>query len=145
MLDGGGFGYQVLWPFTLMVVGITALAGAHIRTALLFSRATATYINRVARAVFVAYLLTVLFIRRDFLIAILDYVPALIFLGAAFLLAYRRQNRPAFLTGFFGVCIILFAAAAQQAKLGIHPRYFDHNAFTMFSRRSPYLWFSSQH
>jgi hypothetical protein len=75
-----------------------------------------------------AYFVIVLFIRRDFLIAILDYLPALIFVGGAFLLAHRRQKKPAFLIGFLGVCIMLFAAAAQQAKVGIHPRYFDHNA-----------------
>jgi hypothetical protein len=127
-LDESSIGYRLLWPFTLIVIGITALAGVHIGTALLFSRSTAIYINRLALAVFMAYLVIVLFIRRDFLIAILDYLPALLFIGGAFLLAHRRQKRPAFLAGFLGVCIMLFAAAAQQAKLGIHPRYFDHNA-----------------
>jgi hypothetical protein len=67
-------------------------------------------------------------VRRDFRIAILDYVPALVFLGVAFLLAYRRRKMPILLIGFIGVCTMLFAAAAQQAKIGIHPVYFDHNA-----------------
>ena len=31
----------------------------------------------------------------------------------------------------FGVCTMLFAAGAQQAKLGIDPRYFDHMRSTM--------------
>jgi hypothetical protein len=127
-LDESSIGYRILWPFTLIVMGGTALAGVHIGTALLFSRSTAIYINRVALAVFIAYFVIVLFIRRDFLIAIFDYLPTLIFIGGAFLLAHLRQKRPAFLAGFLGVCIMLFAAAAQQAKLGVHPRYFDHNA-----------------
>ncbi len=127
-LDKSSPGYRILWPFTLIVIGITALSAVHISTALLFSSSTAVYINRVALAVFLAYVLIVLFIRRDFLIAILGYLPALIFIGVAFLLAYRRQKKPAFLMGFLGVCIMLFAAAAQQAKIGINPRYFDHNA-----------------
>jgi hypothetical protein len=75
-----------------------------------------------------AYSSIVLFIRGDFLIAILDYLPALVFLGGAFLLAYLRQKKPAFLIGFLGVCTMLCAAAAQQAKVGVDPRYFDHNA-----------------
>jgi uncharacterized membrane protein YgdD (TMEM256/DUF423 family) len=50
------------------------------------------------------------------------------FMGGGFLFAYRRRGRPPFLVGFLGICLMLFAAAAQQAKLGIHPRYFDHNA-----------------
>jgi len=41
-------------------------------------------------------------------------------------IAHRRTEAPAFLIGFLGVSTTLFAAAAPQAKLGIHP---DHNAF----------------
>jgi hypothetical protein len=127
-LDESSLGYRILWPFTLIVMGITALSGVHIGTALHFSRSTAASINRVALAIFVTYFAIVLFIRRDFLIAILDYLPALVFVGGAFLLSHRRQKKPAFLIGFLGVCTMLFAAAAQQAKVGIDPRYFDHNA-----------------
>jgi len=127
-LDESSLGYRILWPFTLIVMGITAVPGVHIGTALHFSHSTAVFINRVALAVFVTYFAIVLFIRRDFLIAILDYLPALLFVGGAFLLAHLRQKKPAFLIGFLGVCMMLFAAAAQQAKVGIDPRYFDHNA-----------------
>jgi len=131
-LDKSTVGYRVLWPFTLIVMGITALSGVHIAVALQFSRPIAVYINRVALAVFMAYIVVVLFIRRDFLIAILDYLPALLFIGTAFLLAHFRRKKPAFLIGFLGVCVMLLAAAAQQAKLGIHPQYFDHNALYHF-------------
>ena len=121
-------GYRILWPFTLVVMGITALAGVHIGTALQFTRSVATYINRAAMAVFAAYLIVVIFIRSDFLVAILDYVPSLIFIGVAFILAHRRHRKSRFLIGFLGVCTMLLAAAAQQAKIGIDPRFFDHNA-----------------
>jgi hypothetical protein len=127
-LDKSLLGYRILWPFTLIVMGITALSGVHIAAALQFSRPVAVYINRVAVAGFLAYIVIVLFIRRDFLVAILGYLPALIFVGEAFLLAYLRKKKPAFLVGFLAVCVMLVAAAAQQAKLGIDPLYFDHNA-----------------
>jgi hypothetical protein len=127
-LDKSSLGYRILWPITLIVIGVTALSGVHVGAALQFSRSIAVYINRIALTVFLAYIVIVLFIRRDFLIAILDYLPALTFIGVAFLLAHLRQKKPAFLIGFLGVCVMLFAAAAQQAKLGIDPRYFDHNA-----------------
>ena len=143
-LDESSLGYRILWPFTLIVMGITALSGVHIGTALQFSRSTAVYINRVALAVFLAYFLIVLFIRRDFLIAILDYLPALLFIGVAFLLAHRRQKKPAFLIGFLGVCTMLFASAAQQTKLGIIPTSITMR-FNMFSRPSHCSWFSSHH
>ena len=89
---------------------------------------TRVNINRIALVAFMSYVLIVLFVRRDFLIAILAYFPALVFIGVGFLLAYRRRRRRPLLIGFLGVCLMLFAAAAQQAELGIHPRYFDHNA-----------------
>jgi hypothetical protein len=127
-LDESSLGYRLLWPFTLIVMGITGWSGVYIGALLQFTNAAVLRIDRAAMAVFVAYFLVVLFVRRDFLVAILDYLPALIFVGAAFLLAYRRTGRLASLAGFLGICTILFAALAQQAKLGIHPRYFNYNA-----------------
>lgn len=127
-LDKSSPGYSILWPLTLIFVGVTALFGVQIGSALQFSPPTTTYINRGAVAIFLAYCAAVLFFRRDFRVAILDYVPALVFLGVTFLLAYRRRNQPRLLIGFIGVCTMLFAAAAQQAKIGIDPVYFDHNA-----------------
>jgi hypothetical protein len=127
-LDESSHGYSILWPFTLIVIGVTALFGVQIGSALQFCPPITTYINRGAVAIFLAYCAVVLFFRSDFRVAILDYVPALVFLGVTFLLAYRRRNQPRLLIGFIGVCTMLLAAAAQQAKIGIHPVYFDHNA-----------------
>lgn len=127
-LDENSLGYRVLWPFTLIVMGITGLSGVQIGTALQFSHRTRILINRIALVAFVSYVLIVVFVRRDFLIAILGYFPALIFIGGGFLLAYRRRKRVALLIGFLGICLMLFAAVAQRAKIGIDPRYFDHNA-----------------
>jgi len=127
-LDKNSLGYRVLWPFTLIVMGITGLSGVHIGTALQFSRRTRILINKISLVAFASYVLVVVFVRRDFLIAILGYFPALIFIGAGFFLAYLRQRRSPLLIGFLGICLMLFAAAAQQAKIGIDPRYFDHNA-----------------
>lgn len=127
-LDESSLGYRILWPSTLIVIGVTSLSGVYVGAALLFSRTKASYINRVALAAFSAYSFAVLFIRRDFRIAILDYLPSLVFVGGAFLLSYRSQRKPGLLVGFLGVCVMLFAAAAQQTEIGINPRYFDHNA-----------------
>jgi hypothetical protein len=126
--DESSPGYHFLWPFTLIVLGTTAMIGVQIGAGLQFPRSTAKNVGRSAFAIFIVYCLLVLFVRQDFRIAILGYVPALIFLGVAFLLAHRRQNTSMFLIGFIGVCTMLLAAAAQQAKIGIHPVYFDHNA-----------------
>jgi hypothetical protein len=127
-LDESSGGHRILWPFTLIVVGITALLGVQNGAALQLSGSAATHIDRGALAIFMAYCVLVLFVRRDFRVAILSYVPALVFLGVTFLLAYRRRNQPKLLIGFIGICTMLFAAVAQQAKIGINPVYFDHNA-----------------
>jgi hypothetical protein len=127
-LDQHSLGYKILWPFTLIVLGITGLSGIQIGSALHFSRRTRILINKIALVAFASYVLIVLFVRRDFLIAIIGYLPALIFIGAGFFLAYLRQRKSQFLIGFLGICLMVFAAAAQQAKLGVDPRYFDHNA-----------------
>jgi cation transport ATPase len=70
----------------------------------------------------------VLFFKHDFVVAIVDYFPVVLFLGWAFLAAYHRTRRTAFRLGFLGICVMLVAAAVQQARIGIHPRYFNHNA-----------------
>ena len=127
-LNESSLGHRILWSFTLVVIGITALAGVHVGTALLFTPSMATHVNRVAITGFVAYVDVVVFIRSDFLVAILGYLPSLIFIGIAFLLAHRRHRKLEFLIGFLGVCLMLVASAAQQAKIGIDPRYFNHNA-----------------
>jgi len=127
-LDESSSGYRFLWLFTLIVLGITAVVGVQIGASIQMPPSTAAYVKRGAFAIFMAYCLVLLFVSRDFRIAILGYVPSLIFVGVAFLLAYHRRKKPMFLIGFIGVCTMLLAAAAQQAKFGIHPLYFDHNA-----------------
>ena len=127
-LDQHSLGYRVLWPFTLIVMGITGLSGIQIGTALQFPHRTRILINKIALVAFASYVLIVVLVRRDFLVAIIGYLPALIFIGAGFLLAYLRRKQVTLLIGFLGICLMLLSAAAQQAKLGIDPRYFDHNA-----------------
>jgi len=127
-LDESSTGYRILWPLTLIFMGTTGLSGVRIGTALQFPAKTRVFINKIALVAFISYVFIVLFVRRDFLIAILAYLPALIFIGVGFLLAFSRRRRSVLLIGFLGICLMLFAAAVQQAKIEIEPRYFDHNA-----------------
>jgi hypothetical protein len=121
-------GHRILWPLTLIAIGLTALSGARIGAALQFAPLTALRISQVAAGLFLVYCIVVLFITDNFLVAILAYLPAVLFLGWVFWKAYRWTSRSAFMTGFAGICVMLVAAGAQQARLGIHPRYFNHNA-----------------
>jgi hypothetical protein len=127
-LDETSIGHRILWPLTLIMMGVTAVSGVYIGCGLLCSASSAMSIERVALAVFAGYALIVFFVRRDFLIAILGYLPALAFMGVGFLSAYLKGMGHGFLLGSLGVCTMFLSAATQQAKLGISERYFGYNA-----------------
>jgi hypothetical protein len=126
--DPASLGQRILWPLSLLAVGVTSLAGARTAALLHFDPITALRISQAAAALFAAYCAAVLFLTNNFLVAIAAYLPATLFLGWVFLQGHRRTGRSSFMYGFAGICVVLVAAAAQQANLGIHPRYFNHNA-----------------
>jgi hypothetical protein len=121
-------GQRILWPLSLLAIGVTSLAGARAASLLHFDAITALRISQTAATLFVLYCAAVLFLTSNFLLAIAAYLPVTLLLGWAFLQCYRRTGRSPFLYGFAGICVVLVAAVAQQAKVGIHPRYFNHNA-----------------
>jgi hypothetical protein len=121
-------GSRALWPLTLIAIGITSLAGTGIGAVLQFKTPVALAISRAAGVVFLLYCIVVLFAWNDFLVAILDYLPIVLFLGCVFIACYCRTRRPAFMIGFFGLCTVLLGTAIQHFRVAIHPRYFDHNA-----------------
>ena len=126
--DPASSGQRILWPLTLLAIGLTALSGINIGALIHFEASVVRAISRIAAVVFFVYCVVALFIAPTFLVAIIDYLPAALFLGWVFLQAYRRTQRPAFVLGFSGICVTLVAAGVQQARLGLHPRYFNHNA-----------------
>jgi hypothetical protein len=126
--DPGTTGSRTLWPVTLIAVGITSLAGTRIGAFAHFDITVASAISRAAVFIFFLYSIVILFISDDFVVAILDYLPVVLFLSWVFMAAYRRTKRPPFLIGFVGLCTMLGATGVQQARLSIHPRYFNHNA-----------------
>ena len=126
--DQASLGYHLLWPATLILIGVAALCGTRIGTMMEFTGAPARVINHSILAGFVIYVGVVLWISSAFLVAIIGYFPALIVLGISALMAYRREKVAAFLTGFFGICVTLIAAVVQQMRVDISARYFNHNA-----------------
>jgi hypothetical protein len=135
-LDESSLGHKVLWPFTLLCLGATALAGVLVGTALLFPPATGRLIHIAGALAYFAYMIVVLFIRRDFVVAILAYLPSLIFLAVAFLVVYARRGKADLLIGFLGICTMLIAAALQQAKWGFILAASTTTRCTTSSRRS---------
>jgi hypothetical protein len=119
---------SIVWSVTLLAIGWAALSAWAIGGRLVLTETAAGRLLGVAAAVYAAYAAVVLFVDRGFAIAVVHYLPAAVFLLAAFLVAWRRERRSAWLIGALGLVLTLVAGGTQQAGIGLHPRYFDHNA-----------------
>ena len=122
------FGQSVLWAATLIALGVTALCGWTIGARLYFSGSVAAWMQSGAVALFVLYCGVVLFVRRDFLVAVLYYLPATLFLLVVYGLVYQQEGEAAILIGLLGLVLTLAAAGIQQARLSLHPVYLSYNA-----------------
>jgi hypothetical protein len=130
----GFFGNQsslgpvVLWPATLVAIGVAALALWSLGATLIFSERVANWISWGAWFAFAIYVLLILFSSRAFWIAIINYIPASMFLLVAFIVVYARTGMSYLLVGVGGIVLTFIAATVQHTGISIHPRYFNHNA-----------------
>ena len=122
-------GYAVLWPATLLAIGVTALTMWTIGAKIYFSTTTARWITIVAAVGFVGYGIVVLFVTQDFFVVIVNYLPAVSFLLLVFLSLYLRTRARLALVGLAGLALILIASWVQHSGIALHPIYFNHNAF----------------
>jgi hypothetical protein len=76
----------------------------------------------------VGYALVVLFVWQEFLVAILAYAPAALFLLAVFIKRYVQKGDGGSIAGIAAVALAFLAAAIQRLEIGIHDRYLGHNA-----------------
>jgi len=122
-------GYAVLWPTTLLAIGMTALATWAIGAKIHFSTAIARWITIVAAAGFVGYCVVVLFVTQDFFVVIVNYLPAVFFLLLVFLDLYLKTRARLVLFGLVGLALILVASWVQHSGIALDPIYLNHNAF----------------
>ena len=92
------------------------------------SDSVAAWIQSGAVALFVLYCGVVLFISRDFLIAVSYYLPATLFLLVVYGLVYQQGRESAVLIGLLGLVLTFVAAGIQQAQWSLHPVYLSYNA-----------------
>lgn len=123
----GTTGHAILWPATLLAIGAAAVAawglGARVGGGRFAGAVTAA-----ALASFPLYAVFVLSGADDFRVAVLYYLPAVVSLTASFGIAYRREPTRARRLALVGLLLSFAAAAVQQLRVPIHPRFFDHNA-----------------
>jgi hypothetical protein len=127
-LDEQTAGEAILWPATLLAIGVTTLSTWAIGGKLLFSSRLVRWALVAAGIQFVFYGVMVLFCTQEFRVAVVNNLPADLFLLVALGLAYRREKHRRLLLATGGLALTLVAALLQQLGVGLHPIYFNHNA-----------------
>lgn len=126
--DAASNGRQILWQATLLVILVTSLAAWNVGAILLLSPRGAKIVRLLAIAQLVVFSFVVLFVRHEFFIAIIAYLPATLFLLIGLVAAYRSHHLPVLRWGVIGLALTFLAAAVQRFHIAVHPYYFDHNA-----------------
>jgi len=127
-LDMQTLGSVILWPMALLAIGVTTLSTWAIGAKLLFEGRVVRWVLIAAGVQFALYGIVVLCLTQKFWVAIVDNLPAVLFLLLALGLAYRREPHRSLLLAAGGPALTLVAALLQQLRVGIHPVYFNHNA-----------------
>lgn len=126
--DKSSWAETALWVPTLLALGVAGLAAWGVGASLALAPRPARVVVACAGALFGAYALGVVLGERRFGVAIAYYLPGVLFLAAAFWVRLRRTGERRWRAGLWGLGLTLASAVIQQAQIGIHPRYFDHNA-----------------
>ena len=126
--DKSSDGRRILWQATLLAILVTGLAAWNIGAGLLLTERNATLVRRLAILQLVIFSFVVMFVKPEFYVAVIAYVPATLFLLIGFIAGYRSRRLPALRWGIAGLGLTFLAAAVQRLNIAIHPHYFDHNA-----------------
>ena len=121
-------GNAIVWRATMVALGFASFSSWAIGARVAFSAGVVRTITRAALAVLAVYLVTVLSGKDNFLVAILHYLPGVLFFIVALTVLYARKRKREVLWGLSGLVLTLVASGLQQAGVGLHPVYFDHNA-----------------
>ena len=122
-------GRAVLWPATLIAILTSGLAAWFIAARIELRSRAEDIVRLAATGLSLVMALLVLFVTRNFAIAIVGYLPATLFLLYSLIAAYRRHRSRAIAWGIVGLSLTLVAAAVQRLHIVIHPVYLDHNVF----------------
>ena len=119
---------KLLWRLVLISLGVVSTAAWAIGARLLFADSMSRLITAAAAVEFVLYALVVVFVTDNFSVAIANYLPSTLFLIVAFFAAYGKSGAAPVAIGVAGLLLTLVAAGVQQARIALHPTYFNHNA-----------------
>ena len=127
-LDGATTGARILWPATLLAIGVSAAAAWVIGARLALAPAAARVMAVAAGLELIVYAAVILLVTRRFEAAIVNYVPAAVFLLIALCVRYRRTGQRATLIAALGLMLVFVASGVQVGRIAVDPVWFDHNA-----------------
>lgn len=126
--DHRTLGWRLLWYATMIALGVAATAVWSLGAYVQLGERMGALLRRSALWLLAVYVLIVLTISSRFIVAILMYLPATLFLLVALIDAYRRSPLREEGIAIGGLVLTLIAAAVQAFGVAVHPVYFDHNA-----------------
>ena len=128
-LDTSTLGYRILWPTTLLAIGVTA-ASAWVLTGFAISKSgnSARKWEVFALVTFLMYSAVVVFYSQRFTVVIVNYLPPMAALLVVSAREFVRTRANSFLFVAAGIVVTFLAASIQQARIGIHPTYLNHNS-----------------
>ena len=119
--------HTTVWNSTLIAIGAAGLAAWMIGGCLAASEKFNKWLTAAAVILFVIYCAVVVFLVNTFLVAIIYYLPATLFLFFAFLLRFLKRHSNYALSGISGLLLTFVAAGIQQFRIAPHPIWLDHN------------------
>ncbi len=122
-----GAAHDVLWATALIAIGASALALTGAAAEIGFSGRATRAVSAIAALAFAAYALAVLLGARQYLYALLAYLPATALMLGVLGVAWRRERDPRLAAAIAGLLLTFVAAAIQRAEIALHPRWFNHN------------------
>lgn len=127
-LDDTSLGHYILWRLTLITIGLVAFLSWMIGAELVIGDRGQQLIHKVAAFGLFFYSAYVIFGDQSFLIAVVNYLPAAMFLLVSLFLYSQKVKKNCGLWGVLGLLISFVATVLQQLEVGIHPVFFNHNA-----------------
>lgn len=127
-LDSNTLMYQILWTSTLLTIGATAFCCWVIGGISIGGNKMFVQWIMIASIIFIIYAVTVILYNQNFIIAIINYVPAIIFLLIAMIIRFLKTKSIYCIWVILGIVISLIAAIIQQTGVSLHPIYFNHNS-----------------
>lgn len=117
-----------LWLLTMLAIGVAALAAWHLGSLLIEAPRAKRWISFLAMLWLMIYVAVLLSGHVAFIVAIIYYLPAILFLLAAFVLHSYRYHQNGAKIAAIGTLLTLVASWVQIAGIGLHPRYFTPSA-----------------